>query len=384
MPATGAARTQDSLRDAWLLSTIFAATGAGMALPGAILPALMRQWSLEDSGAGLLLFLAWLGSSTGALAAGSHRRSVTAGGCLAVAAALAAMAMGSAQLRFVEMFVYGLGLGAAMTAISLVQAERHAHDSGREMNRLNMIWAVGAVVCPVLAAHSLRVASPRAICGGLAAVFAMLGLLALRPAAAEAGQPWTSPVPGATSGWRSMWPLALVLLAFLPTGIESTMGGWVTEYAQRQQQSIATSVAAGSLFWGGILVSRACSATRLLAWRTEHKVLLQSVWTILAGVLLLVMLPNQFGILCGNALVGFGLGPVYPLALALALRHRDHPGIFWIAGLGSALLPWITGMASSLGHSLRLGLLVPLAAAVVLVVSGLAVPVVAPASDSRS
>ena len=355
-----------------------------MALPGGILPALMRQWSLEDSGAGLLLFLAWLGSSTGALAAGSHRRSVTAGGCLAVAAALAAMAMGSAQLRFVEMFVYGLGLGAAMTAISLVQAERHAHDSGREMNRLNMIWAVGAVVCPVLAAHSLRVASPRAICGGLAAVFAMLGLLALRPAAAEAGQPWTSPVPGATSGWRSMWPLALVLLAFLPTGIESTMGGWVTEYAQRQQQSIATSVAAGSLFWGGILVSRACSATRLLAWRTEHKVLLQSVWTILAGVLLLVMLPNQFGILCGNALVGFGLGPVYPLALALALRHRDHPGIFWIAGLGSALLPWITGMASSLGHSLRLGLLVPLAAAVVLVVSGLAVPVVAPASDSRS
>ncbi len=384
MPTASAGRTQHGLRDSWLLSIIFAATGVGMALPGAILPALMRQWSLEDSGAGLLLFLAWLGSSTGALAAGSHRRSVTAGGCLAVAAALAAMATGSAQLRFVEMFVYGLGLGAAMTAISLVQAERQAHDSGREMNRLNMIWSLGAVVCPVLAAHSLRVASPRAICGGLAVVFALLWLLALRPALDEVGQSWATPGSGTTSGWHAMWPLALVLLAFLPTGIESTMGGWVTEYAQRQQQTIATSVAAGSLFWGGILVSRACSATRLLAWRTEHKVLLQSVWTILAGVVLLVALPNQFGILCGNALVGFGLGPVYPLALALALRHRDHPSIFWIAGLGSALLPWVTGMASSLGHSLRFGLVVPLAAALVLVACSLALPIATEDAGSGS
>ena len=360
-------------RDETALRLIFAATGAGMALPGAVLPALMHEWALRDSGAGLLLFLAWLGSSTGALAAGRWRRSVVAAGCAAVAAALASIALGYAVLRFAEMFVYGLGLGAAMTAISMIQAERHASESAQEMNRLNMIWAAGAVVCPWLAEHSLRVASPRAIASVFAAVFAALAAWMLRGTLHETKRETQSEarrarLPGVQrSSWRALWPVPLMLLAFLPTGIESTMGGWVAEYARREQQSIRTAVLAGSLFWGGLLASRALGATRFLAWRTERRLLVQSAWTIVAGVLVLVFVPHQAGVLCGNLLVGFGLGPVYPLALALALRRRDHPGIFWIAGLGSALLPWMTGAVSAAGNSLRVGMAVPLAAALVLV-----------------
>ena len=368
-------------RDELALSVIFAATGVGMALPGAVLPALMHEWALRDGGAGLLFFLAWLGSSTGALAAGRWRRSVVAGGCAAVAAALAAIALGIAELRFVEMFVYGLGLGAAMTAISMIQAERHARESAWEMNRLNMIWALGAVACPLLAEHSLRVASAGAIAGALATVFALLTAWALRGALNEARggaqnearRQTVWPPSAKLPRWTALWPVPLMLLAFLPTGIESTMGGWVTEYARREHQSIRTAVLAASLFWGGLLVSRGLGATRFLAWRTEPRLLAQSAWTILVGVLMLVLLPDRAGILCGNALVGLGLGPVYPLALALALRRREHPGIFWIAGLGSALLPWMTGVASLAGNSLRVGMAVPMAAAAVLVACSLAV-----------
>lgn len=365
--------SREKPREEFALRVIFAATGLGMALPGAVLPALMREWALGDGGAGLLFFLAWLGSSTGALAAGRWRRSVVVGGCMAVAAALGAIALGVAALRFAEMFVYGLGLGAAMTAISLIQAERHAEESAREMNRLNMIWAVGAVICPLLAGHSLRVASPRAICSVLAAGFAALSVLALPGALSEAKSGETLSPRMRPMQWAALWSLPLMLLAFLPTGIESTMGGWVTEYARREHQSIATAVAAGSLFWGGLLASRGLGATRFLAWRTERGLLVQSAWTILAGALVLVLLPDRAGVLCGNLLVGFGLGPVYPLALALALRHREHPGIFWIAGLGSALLPWMTGVASVAGHSLRVGMAIPLAAAGVLVACSVAV-----------
>ena len=366
-------------RDESALRVIFAATGLGMALPGAVLPALMHEWALRDSGAGLLFFLAWLGSSTGALAAGRRRRSVVAAGCAAVAAALAAMALGFAALRFEEMFVYGLGLGAAMTAISMIQAERHPNESAQEMNRLNMIWAAGAVICPLLAEHSLRVASPRAIASVLAVVFAALSAWMLRGALletkneklGEARRAW-SPGVGRLH-WLALWPVPLMLLAFLPTGIESTMGGWVAEYARREHQSIRTAVWAGSLFWGGLLASRGLGATRFLAWRTERRLLVQSAWTILAGALVLVLVPDQAGVLFGNLLVGFGLGPVYPLALALALRQQEHPGIFWIAGLGSALLPWITGILSTASHSLRVGMAVPLAAATVLLASSMTV-----------
>jgi fucose permease len=368
--------TEPSARlEVTLLYGIFAATGIGMALPGAVLPALMRQWALRDSGAGLLLFLAWMGSSTGALAAGRHRRAVVSTGCAAVALSLTSIAFGPASLRFAGMVLYGLGLGGAMTATSLMQAARHPRDCAREMNRLNMIWAVGAVSCPSLAAHSLRVASVRYICATLAATFlllsAMLALTALR-------SPHPLPAPLAVTPLQKrignpllLWPIPLLLLAFLPTGIESTMGGWVAEYARREHRSIATAVLAGSLFWGGVLTSRALGASRFLRWRTERGLLLQSAWTIFFGVLLLVVLPDRTGILFGNALVGFGLGPVYPLALALALRHREHPSIFWIAGLGSASLPWLTGLASTATGSLRLGLLVPLAATLLLLCSGL-------------
>ena len=34
----------------------FAATGVGVALPGALLPLLLRRWSLSDARGGLLLF----------------------------------------------------------------------------------------------------------------------------------------------------------------------------------------------------------------------------------------------------------------------------------------------------------------------------------------
>ncbi len=373
-------RTVASWSEAALLYLIFAGTGVGMALPGAVLPTLMHEWAMRDGGAGGLFFLAWVGSSTGALLAGQYRRAVVALGCAAVGVALVAIAFGSAWIRFEAMFLFGLGLGSTMTAISLMRAARHKRDGAREMNRLNMVWAAGAVACPLLAAHSLRVASVQQICATLAGVFLALSGVVLLSAALGASadtlaqqEPRKRPREGRWIQARMMWPLPLLLLAFLPTGIESTMGGWVAEYARREHQSITTAVLAGSLFWGGILASRALASTRYLSWRTERGLLLQSAWTIMAGLVMLVAAPVQAGILCGNALVGFGLGPVYPLALAFALRHREQAGIFWVAGLGSASLPWWTGLASAAGGSLRLGMLVPLAASVVLLASGMAV-----------
>ena len=357
----------------WILYVGFAATGVGMALPGAVLPALLREWSLGDAQAGLLFFLAWLGSSVGALLADGDRRRAAMAGSAAVAVALVLLGWGGRTISFAAMALYGTGLGATMTAISLTQAARHAGRRAAELSRLNMVWALGAFVCPSLAAHSLRVANARAICGALAALFALLsvGLGALgretsEPAIYSSGR-LMSRLKDLARNPFALWPAWVMLLAFLPTGIESSMGGWVAEFAQRAQGSIATTVSAGSAFWGGILLSRALGSTRYLAWRTERGLLLQSAWTVLAGGVALVALRSSAGILCGAALMGFGLGPVYPLALAYALRYSDHAGIFFLAGVGSAFLPWLTGMVSGASASLRIGLLVPVAASVALV-----------------
>jgi MFS transporter, FHS family, glucose/mannose:H+ symporter len=80
----------------------------------------------------------------------------------------------------------------------------------------------------------------------------------------------------------------------------------------------------------------------------------------------------------GVFLVGFGLGPVYPLLLAIALQYSEKTPIFFVAGLGSAFLPWLTGIVSSSTASLRLGLLVPVFASVWMLALGLRVATLSP------
>jgi FHS family glucose/mannose:H+ symporter-like MFS transporter len=348
----------------------FAATGVGMALPGSVLPILLAQWSLADRQAGLLLFFGWLGSSLGALVVRPSRvRSLAAGAFLAATGAVG-MAYSSRWSCFLCMAVFGLGLGLTMTSTSLLQASRHPLQRGAELNRLNLVWALGACICPTLAAHSLRIANARAIFSFLGLFFALVGLwtLLFEP---DSIADSTNRTPLRNKWGLAFWPITLVLAIGLPTGIESSMGGWIAAYVQRTQQTISTTVTAGSCFWVGLMLSRTLASTILMLRRSERLVLIQSLCTVVAGALLLIASKASLGMLSGVFLVGFGLGPVYPLLLALALQFSDNSAIFFVAGLGSAFFPWLTGIVSSSTSSLRTGLIVPLTASVLMLILGL-------------
>ena len=349
----------------------FAATGVGMALPGSVLPTLLTQWSLADRQAGLLFFLGWLGSSLGALAVRQSRaRSLAAGTFLAALGAIG-MAFSSRWSCFPSMAVFGLGLGMTMTSTSLLQSARHVKRRGAELNRLNLVWALGASVCPTLAEHSLRVASARVIFCSLGLFFAIAGLWILAFERDPKAGPSLIALP--TRWSLKLWPISLVLVILLPTGIESSMGGWIAAYVQRTQQTIATTVTAGSCFWIGLMLSRTLASTILLKLRSERLVLVLSLCTVVAGAVLLIASRASAGILPGVFLIGFGLGPVYPLLLAIALEFSENTAIFFVAGLGSAFFPWLTGIVSSSTSSLRTGLLVPLAASLLMLLLGLRV-----------
>ena len=350
----------------------FAATGVGMALPGSVLPTLLAQWSLTDRQAGLLFFLGWLGSSLGALVVRASRvRSLTWGTLLAALGAFG-MAFSSRSSCFLCMAIFGLGLGMTMTSTSLLQSSRNAERRGAELNRLNLVWALGACICPTLAGHSLRVASARVIFSSLGIFFAIVSLWIL---AFERDPAAILPIsePSRNRWSLSLWPLSLVIVILLPTGIESSMGGWIAAYVQRTQQTIATTDTAGSCFWVGLMLSRTLASMILLMRRSERLVLTQSLCTVVAGAMLLIASKASVGILPGVFLVGFGLGPVYPLLLAIALQYSENTAIFFVAGLGSAFFPWLTGTVSSSTSSLRVGLLVPLAASVLMLALGVRV-----------
>ena len=76
------------------------------------------------------------------------------------------------------------------------------------------------------------------------------------------------------------------------------------------------------------------------------------------------------GIVTLTVLGALSLAPLYPLIMSFLLartgNHARLGALFATASLGGATLPWLTGVVSTEFHNLRTGLIVPAAAAALL------------------
>lgn len=352
----------------------FAATGVGVALPGAILPALLLRWHLGDEAAGRLFLLAFLGSSLGALLTRGPLRLTLAPGSLTTALAAAGLAITQPYAVNLLIFFFGLGLGVVMTSTSLLRQRQTAADPAllaREMLRLNFVWAAGACACPTLALHALRTGSLAPILGTLAAVFLAVAIWAIFTIPRSAPHS----TPKAPGGYRSLLrlvPLPLILMTTLITGVESSAGGWLATYAHRGSLHLGATVEAPTCLWAGLLLSRLLWS---LSTRRQDRILRISLIFMTFATLLLVApaIATHGGalLLLAAFLLGFGIGPTYPLLLAAVARLQQDPAIFFLAGVGAATLPWLTGIVSAHSASLRAGFIVPLAATLLILLLSL-------------
>jgi FHS family glucose/mannose:H+ symporter-like MFS transporter len=350
----------------------FAGTGVGVALPGVVLPALLSSWNFGDGQGGRLFLMAWLGSATGALVLRGSLRRVLTIGALLIAIGSTAVSLCGGHGAYALMFLYGLGLGLTMTATSLIRQRQAGANSGPELVRLNLLWAIGACLCPLLAAHSLRSNSFRAMLWSISLWFLALAVwaslqteLAFEADRITDAHPWQV--------FRRV-PARLILMTALITGIEASAGGWLATYAKREGHQFAAIIAAPACFWVGLVCSRFFWSMRVTRI-AQHAVIRGSLALMLsASAILFAYSRNGSAMLTAAFLLGFGIGPVYPLLLAWALRFHRAGAIFFLAGVGSACLPWITGIVSTQWHSLRDGFAVPLAGSAVLLVTSLTVP----------
>jgi fucose permease len=341
-------------------------------LPGALLPLLLRRWSLGDARGGLLLFCFFLATTTGALVSRGRMNRSIARGALLTSAGAVWLGLASRDWGFGAIVVYGLGLGIAMTSTSLLVSREFPEERRVEMMRLNLLWAAGACAGPWLAlggqalkagAHAVR---PLHVLLGLAALFAAFALwvwLALESFAPQRSDPFSDSAPVATRWPLAEVPLALLILVFCATGIESSTGGWLAAYAQRLGETAKTTIGAATAFWVGLLTSRLIYSFRVSTRLSERIVLPASAGLAAAGLGILVAWPGAAASVVAALMVGLGAGPVYPLLLSIVLRQRETRGVFVLAGVGSSALPLATGALSGWTHSLSAGLCVPLAAA---------------------
>jgi len=160
------------------------------------------------------------------------------------------------------------------------------------------------------------------------------------------------------------WPL--LVLIFGATGVDAAAGGWLTSYAQRAGDSLGITIGAATFLWLGSLVSRIVHSTQWASRLPERAVLGSSMVAMTAALALLLAWPAGIVTMVAAAVLGLAAGPVYPLVIAAALRHRENSTVFAVAGVGASILPLATGALSNWTHSLRAGLGVPLLAAAVM------------------
>jgi MFS transporter, FHS family, glucose/mannose:H+ symporter len=349
----------------FLLHSGFALTGAGTVLLGGILPRLSTQWHLRDKDAGLLLLVQFATSASGALLVRRNFwKTLACGYGLFGAGGIGIFLL---QQRSLPAFaVYGLGLGLAMTSTNMLVGRRHPNRTGAALALLNFSWSAGAVACPLLVAQFLRHGASSSAFGVLGLVVIPFVLLPVFAGRRDFAPPVVS--SPAAAGIREATTIAyFALLAFLYVGIEATVGNWVSTYATRVTGwNFAGSSLALAVFWAALLLGRAMTPA-MLNFMTERRLYRASVIATMAGISLLLAAHSARVVLAGSAVTGLALAPLFPLIVSLFLAEigesRNAGWVFGIAGLGGALLSWLTGIVSTAAGSLRIGLAVPGAAA---------------------
>jgi fucose permease len=371
----------------------FAATGVALTIPGAVLPLLLRRWAMSDARGGLLLFCFYAVGTIGSYSARGRMNRSVAVGMVLTAMGAASLAMAGRLSAYAAIALYGLGLSLTMTSLSLLLSQRFPARRRLELTRLNLIWAIGAALGPWIALRSAHGAAvtqveamrhARGVLVGVAVFFVVAAVWAMwmeeSPVVAAMQVPRATVVGASVAGGR-MIPWTLLVLIFGATGVDAAAGGWLTSYAQRAGDSLGITIGAATFLWVGALVSRAAHSTNWVARLPERRVLGASFVAMSAALALLVGWPQGIVTMVAAALLGLAAGPVYPLVVAAALRHRENSTVFAIAGMGASMLPLATGAVSTWTHSLRAGLGVPLVAAVVM--AGVVVVAGGALSDER-
>lgn len=343
-----------------VLHPVFALTGAGCAITGALLPSLARTFALTDSQSGLFVFAVYAGMASGALLCRGNYARIIAVGFAALAATSLGMAFAVRPLLFPIAFLYGASVSAPMTATSLFAGRNYPAHRAATLTALNFTWSVGAMAGPLFAARVLALFGWRAVyefLAGAALFAAIAAALRLRD------QEETPRATLETTGFRNVRLIALfAVFFFLAVGMESTVGAWISTYILRSTATtVALAAAASSIYWGGFLASRGLAPLALLRLRPQ-RMLLAAIVTALGASVLLLFCRSAVPLLGAVLLLGLSLAPIFPLALAeffdRARLSSDSRFVLALSAFGGAVFPWFVGIVSSHTPGLRAGLVI--------------------------
>lgn len=357
----------------------FVLTGLGTLLLGPILPLLERQWHLQDAQIGLLFSAQFYGSFLGGVTVSRHlQRSMVLGmSAAAVGFAIFALSL-TLWPACVGLFIAGYGLGQLITSINILAGRRYTEQRGSALALLNFSWSFGAMLSPLLAAWLTPHYTLRRLLETFSASFLILFLVLLMQL--RGSHPESSQAPEvAQGGGLKLAPFAYFCgLLILYGGLETCLGGWLTTFSLRYAtRSMVLSEYTVVLLLAGLTAGRAASSLLLL--RMGEKLLLRlSLCMSVVFTAALGMAHSAPAMAAFAVLLGLSLAPFFPAVFSLLMAEkptaRQAGIILAVSALGAAALPWLMGIVSTRSGSLQFALVLPLGAAVILLMMSLFQP----------
>lgn len=274
-------------------------------------------------------------------------------------------------------FLTGMGYGVIALIINVTVSNLFSHRRASALNLINMFFGIGAFIAPAIAGLSLRMSGSSLTALWLGGVLEIL-LLPLffwrfkskQQKAAEPGNPSPS---GKTLFLRSpiLWILSLMLLVYI--GTENGASGWVTTYMlQTTSLAAANAALAASAFWLAFTAGRMLGALLGVRWSTGTLLTVCLSIALLGGILIVASTGNIPLSFLGFVLLGLGLGPTFPTALAIITAA--FPGAsgsatslaMAVGFIGGMVIPWLLGVIMEAEGPRAGALLLPLGALIML------------------
>lgn len=352
------------------LHTGFFVIGIVTVLLGQILPILSRNLSATDEQAGHFFVAQFGGSLTGTFFFSrlvkkfGYLKMLCGGFCL-MAFGCVALNAGSWLASITSIYIYGIGIGATIPVVNLLIIQLNRERSSAASNVVNFFWGIGAIFCKPFVDWT---ASPEGyflptvlLAGLLLANAAAILFSGFQPNFAEkteaAGEDAETPV------WKTSVAWLIAVFSFLQVGIEGSVGGWITTYELRLNDTGDRWISAAPVFFLFLVVGRGIAPLFLRYFHESHLMFANLLW-LSGGIVLILLTEDFFSLLVGAAMLGFGTSSIYPLNIARFMKifgsraAQNSTPLFVLGSFGAAFTTWLVGFVSTNFNSLRAGLTV--------------------------
>jgi FHS family glucose/mannose:H+ symporter-like MFS transporter len=356
----------------------FVLSGIATTIVGPMLPVFIRRWGLDDGQAGLFSSVQFLAALLGTVISGAwmawrgYRPSLVAGYAF-IGYGLATLNASTQVNALVATAAFGLGYGLITPGTNLYVAEAGGARGASLLNLLNFTWGAGAMACSPLIALALR----RNRLPGLLIGYAIFGaVLVLALLFARFGERHERHADNSNRTPLRVGrgiTIALAVLFFTYVLMETSIGVWAAEYSRRIANGITNiTTLAPMFFYAGLTAGRGLAPLALLSL-SERPLVLGALSLTALGTTVLIFSTTLTMAIAGVFLAGLGCASIYPIYIHWlskwygAQAKRIGGFLFALASLGGSAGPWLIGIVSKYSGSLRVGYLVPLISAVLMI-----------------